>query len=112
MAQADLSNRKGGKQAIVGSYGKYKIMKFLALPSGLIINIEQVGYIQGSGVYSNQKPESGTLLVTFPAMAGGQGGGAMRLELHGEDITVFLAALNLIGVNTDAALKAVTEKTT
>jgi hypothetical protein len=86
-------------------------MKFLALPSGLIINLEQVSYIQGSGVYSNQKPETGTLVLTFPAMAGGQGGGAMRLELHGEDITVFLDALNLVGVNTGATLKAVTNKT-
>jgi hypothetical protein len=109
--QADLFHRKGGKQAIVATDGNLKIMKFLALPSGLIINVEQIGYIQGSGVYSNQKPETGTLLVTFPAMAGGQGGGAMRLELHGDDIAVFLAALNLIGVNTDATLKAVTEKT-
>jgi len=86
-------------------------MKFLALPSGLIINVEQIAYIQGSGVYSNQKPETGTLLVTFPAMSGGQGGGALRLELHGDDIAVLLAALNLLGVNTDATLKAVTEKT-
>jgi len=34
------------------------------------------------------------------------------LELHGDDITVFLAALNQLGVNTDATLRAITEKTT
>lgn len=84
-------------------------MKFIDLPSGLIINLEQIAYIETEGLFRDQKPEDGTLKVYFGAIAGGQGGGALHCTLEKEDIMAFLKVMEHLGIKT-AATKVAIEK--
>jgi len=91
-------------------------MKFITLPSGLIINLEQVAYVETKGISDNQKPEDGRLEVYFPAIAAAQqqqgiaGGGALHCSLKGDDVNAFLAGLTLSGVDTSAIQITFTKK--
>jgi hypothetical protein len=91
-------------------------MKFITLPSGLIINLEQVAYVESSGISGNLKADEGRLEVYFPAMASAQqpqgigSAGALHCSLKGDDISAFLAGLTLSGVDTSAIQITVTKK--
>jgi hypothetical protein len=90
-------------------------MKFISLPSGKIINLEQVAYIDAPGIYGDEKPEDGTLLVHFSAISFGQrggpsAGGSLHCTLRGEDIKSFLNAMSEQGVKTDAILTEIGKK--
>jgi hypothetical protein len=92
-------------------------MKFIGLPSGKIINLEQVAFVTAPGIYGDEKPEDGKLQVHFSALSYaansrglGGGGGSLHCELIGEDIESFLTEMRKSGLNTDATLAALTKK--
>jgi len=86
-------------------------MKYIALPSGIIINLNQVAYVSAPGVYGDQEPEKAVLVVHFAAaFAGKFGGGALGVALSGDDITAFLAEMTALGLKTDATKASITIK--
>jgi hypothetical protein len=73
-------------------------MKFVSLPSGTIINLEQVAYVSAPGIFGDEKPENASLHVHFSAVSYavgkiGAGGGSLHVLLRGKDIPPFLNAL-------------------
>lgn len=90
-------------------------MKFIALPSGKIINLEQVAFVTAPGIYGDEKPENASLLIHFSAVSYavgkfGSGGGSLHCAISGEDIKAFLAIMNELGLKTDATFSAITKK--
>jgi hypothetical protein len=82
-------------------------MKFIALPSGKIINLEQVAFVTSPGIGVNQQQSDAVLLVHFAAVSYaatkfGSGGGSLHLSLAGDDITSFLSEMKALGLKTDA----------
>jgi hypothetical protein len=75
-----------------GELGQYGVMKFVELPSGLIINLDQVAYVHRT---------QGNLTVYFAAVGRTQEGSeeALRLLLEGRDGEAFINVLhNVYGV--------------
>jgi len=73
-------------------------MKFITLPSGIIVNLEQVAYIS---------PSRGVVKLFFPATHSTERPPApMTLELKSQDARVFLAELEPFGVSPKYALAA------
>jgi hypothetical protein len=86
-------------------------MKFIALPSGKIINLDQVAFVNAAGIFGDEQAKDAKLNVCFSAMAVGQhGGGALHLALKGDDITAFLSVMAEAGLKTDATLAATLKK--
>jgi hypothetical protein len=90
-------------------------MKFIALPSGKIINLEQVAFVDAPGIFGDQKPEGASLRIHFSAISFavgkfGAGGGSLHCSIEGEDIKSFLATMGELGLKTEATLASITKK--
>ena len=82
-------------------------MKFVSLPSGTIVNLEQVAFVLAPGLFRDQEPEKATIQVCFQAMAvGPHGGGNLHLSLQGKDVGAFLDALEANGTTTSLTREA------
>ena len=88
-------------------------MKFIALPSGIIINLNQVAYVDSPGIPAGLQASDAVLNVHFSAVSYavgkmGAGGGSLHLSLTGSDIDAFLfemAQLEIEVGDTKAAIK-------
>ena len=94
---------------------RFDFMKYIALPSGNIINLDQVAFVDSPGLGSSQQDSDAVLRVHFAAVSYaatkfGAGGGSLQLSLTGDDIAAFLAEMKVLGLNTDAAAEAVRKK--
>jgi hypothetical protein len=76
-------------------------LQFIALPSGIIINLHQVCLIEGSGIFKDEKPENGKLNVYFSASQ------TASVSLKGNDIKSFLDALRALDINTEWTMASV-----
>jgi len=90
-------------------------MKFIGLPSGKIINLEQVAFVESPGIGTQQQASDASLIVHFSAISYaankfGSGGGSLHTSLAGEDIGAFLSAMAALGVNTDATNAAISKQ--
>jgi hypothetical protein len=86
-------------------------MKYITLPSGLIINLEQVAYISAPGIYGDKKPKHERLHICFSATYTTERSlEPMKLTLQAEDAKAFLEELAKTGVETRQAMSALTKK--
>jgi hypothetical protein len=103
---------RGVKASYVATGLTKSIMKLIALPSGKIINLELVAFVDTPGLYGDEQEKDARLTVHFSAISyavssRGAGGGSLQCALSGDDIKAFLSVL---GVDTAKTLAETTRK--